>query len=143
MVRLRELRKNKKLSMKAFGKIFNLSESTISLYENGKHNPDLETLIQFADFFGVSIDYIVGRTDNPEFASDILVQTQDGKITALENSGLAKADLDRITNVIEDIKKKYTQETEPSVLAAHADGITEEETQNDISKIKEFMRKKK
>jgi len=149
MTRLRELRKSKKLSMKAFGEIFNLSESTISLYETGKHDPDLETMIQFADFFKVSLDYLVGRTDNPSVASDVIIENADGKITSLDDAGLAREDLDRISGVIEDIRKKYSSsatdevhEDEPSVLAAHADGITEEEMQEDIKKMKDYMRRK-
>ena len=65
MNRIRELRKAKGLTMKKFGSIFSLSESTISLYETGKHYPDIETMKKFADFFEVSVDYILGREDSP------------------------------------------------------------------------------
>ena len=60
MERLRELRKEKKLSMKELGLMFGLAESTISLYEKGKRQPDNATLIRFADFFGISVDYLLG-----------------------------------------------------------------------------------
>lgn len=60
-MRLRELRKNKKMSMKELGAIFDLSESTISLYETGKRRIDTDMLQKFADFFEVSVDYILGR----------------------------------------------------------------------------------
>ena len=63
MNRIRMLRKEKGLTMKAFGSLFALSESTISLYENGKHNPDVETMQKFADFFNVTVDYLLGRED--------------------------------------------------------------------------------
>lgn len=63
MNKIRELRKEKKLTMKQLGAIFSLSESTISLYENGKHYPDMETMQKFADFFNVSVDYLLGRED--------------------------------------------------------------------------------
>lgn len=63
MNRIRELRKAKKLTMKELGAIFCLSESTISLYENGKHYPDTETLFKLADFFNVSVDYLLGREE--------------------------------------------------------------------------------
>lgn len=63
MNKIRELRKEKGLTMKALGAIFSLSESTISLYENGKHYPDIETMQKFADFFGVTVDYLLGREE--------------------------------------------------------------------------------
>lgn len=47
MTKLKELRKEHKLSMKELGKILGLSESTISLYEAGKREPDIKTLIKW------------------------------------------------------------------------------------------------
>lgn len=64
MEKLRELRKERKLSMKEFGEIFGLSESTISLYENGKREPDISTLIKFAEFFNTSVDVLLGIQEN-------------------------------------------------------------------------------
>ena len=64
MINLRNARKAKALSMKALGKLINVSESTISLYENGKRNPDNKTLNMLADVLEVSVDYLLGRTDN-------------------------------------------------------------------------------
>ncbi|KYG89040.1 hypothetical protein A0U40_13515 [[Bacillus] sp. KCTC 13219] len=63
-IRLRELRKNKKLTMKEFGEKFNLAESTISGYENGTRKPDIEQVKRFADYFSVTTDYILGITEN-------------------------------------------------------------------------------
>ena len=68
--RLRQLRKQKKLTAKAFGDMFNLAESTISGYETGSRKPDIELIEKFADFFGVSVDYLLGRTDNPSNGTD-------------------------------------------------------------------------
>jgi transcriptional regulator with XRE-family HTH domain len=42
-----------------------VSQETISAYENGKAFPSAETLIKMADFLGVSIDFLLDRTDNP------------------------------------------------------------------------------
>lgn len=64
--RLRQLRKAKKLTMKELGKKFNLAESTISGYENGIRKPDIELVERFASFFGVSTDYLLGRTEYPQ-----------------------------------------------------------------------------
>jgi repressor LexA len=63
--RLRELRENKGLSQADLGKLFNLSKQAISSYETGGSLPPPETLQKFADFFNVSVDYLLGRTDDP------------------------------------------------------------------------------
>ena len=63
MKRLREVRKTKKVTMKELGAFLGISESAVSLYETGKSQPDHETLKKIADYFGVSIDYLLGRTD--------------------------------------------------------------------------------
>lgn len=65
MKRLRELRKSKSLTMKQLGNMIGLSESTISLYENGKHEPDHATLASLAKCLDTSIDYLLGNSDNP------------------------------------------------------------------------------
>lgn len=61
MTNLRALRKAKGLTMKEFGKQFGLAESTVSLYERGLHEPDLDTVAKFAAYFGVSVDYLLGN----------------------------------------------------------------------------------
>lgn len=43
----------------------NMNQNTISRYETGEREADYDTLIALADFFDVSIDYLLGRTDNP------------------------------------------------------------------------------
>ncbi len=49
--------------MKDLAKILNLSESTISLYERNLHQPEFATLKKIADYFNVSIDYLLGRSN--------------------------------------------------------------------------------
>ena len=65
-MRLRELRKKKRKSQIALGLDLDMSQNTISRYETGEREADYKTLIAFADYFGVSVDYLFGRTDNPE-----------------------------------------------------------------------------
>lgn len=43
----------------------NMNQNTLSRYENELRQADYKTLILFADYFGVSIDYLLGRTDDP------------------------------------------------------------------------------
>lgn len=63
--RLRDLRVHRGLSQEELGKILSLDKSTISLYESGKREPAQDTLQQIADYFKVSLDYLMGRTDQP------------------------------------------------------------------------------
>lgn len=43
-----------------------LTQNSISRYETGEREADYQTLINIADYFNVSIDYLLGRTDNPK-----------------------------------------------------------------------------
>lgn len=43
-----------------------MSQNSISRYETGAHEADYKTLIALADYFDVSIDYMLGRTDIPD-----------------------------------------------------------------------------
>lgn len=65
-MRLKELRKKYGISQSELASILNISQSNISRYENGDRKVDYKTLIKIADYFYVSIDYLLERTDNPE-----------------------------------------------------------------------------
>ena len=61
--RLKELRKKKRISQLKLALDLNMNQNTISRYENMERQADYKTLIKFADYFGVSLDYLLGRTD--------------------------------------------------------------------------------
>ncbi len=63
--RLRKLREEKGISQMRLAIELCISQNSISRFENGVRKPDYDTLIQIADYFNVSLDYLVGRTDNP------------------------------------------------------------------------------
>lgn len=63
MKNLKKLRESKGLSQLQLALKLGLNQNTVSRYENGQREADYQTLIMFADFFGVSIDYLIGRTD--------------------------------------------------------------------------------
>ena len=65
-MRLRELRKNKKMSQVRLAIELNMTQNSISRYETGERQADYVTLIKFADYFNVSVDYLLERTDNPK-----------------------------------------------------------------------------
>lgn len=64
--RLKDLRTKRRMSQVRLGVELDLSQDTISRYENHLREADYKTLIAIADFFNVSLDYLFGRTDNPE-----------------------------------------------------------------------------
>lgn len=63
MVRLKELREQRRLKQEDLALYLNTSQSTVSAYEVGDRTPDIKTIIKIADFFNVSIDYLVGLSD--------------------------------------------------------------------------------
>ena len=66
-IRLKELRKLRKMTQQRLALELNMNQNTISRYESGEREADYQTLIRFADFFNVSIDYLLERTDDPTF----------------------------------------------------------------------------
>lgn len=62
-IRLRELRKKHGLTQKSLADILLIDNSSISKYENDKAIPENELLQRIADFFSVSVDYLLGRSD--------------------------------------------------------------------------------
>ena len=65
-MRLKELRKSRKISQVKLAMDLNLNQNSISRYETGEREADYATLIALADYFDVSIDYLLGRTENPK-----------------------------------------------------------------------------
>jgi transcriptional regulator with XRE-family HTH domain len=53
------------LSQKALAEILGVSDAAVTMMEKGKRLPSFEILCQLADYFNVSIDYLVGRSDDP------------------------------------------------------------------------------
>ncbi len=63
--RLKALRQGRHISQVRLSLDLNLSQNSISRYENMEREAGYETLILIADYFHVSLDYLLGRTDNP------------------------------------------------------------------------------
>ena len=62
MIRLLELRQEKGLTQRQVAKALFVSQGTYNNWENGRTQPSIEQLIALSDFFGESIDYIVGNS---------------------------------------------------------------------------------
>lgn len=87
----------------------NLGYSRNTLYKLKTQKPNAERIAEIADYFHVSTDYLLGRTDNPAIASDdtIAGYTSDDLRKMAENAKtfdgkpLTEADIDAIQNIIE------------------------------------------
>ena len=65
-MRLKALRKQKNISQVKLAMDLDMCQNTVSRYETGEHEADYATLIRIADYFNVSLDYLLERTDNPK-----------------------------------------------------------------------------
>ena len=65
-MRLKEIRKSKGISQLKMALDLNMSQNTISRYETGEREPGINELIKIADYFNISVDYLLERTNNPD-----------------------------------------------------------------------------
>ncbi len=63
MLKIKELRLSKGVSQQKVADFLNVSQQAYANYESGKRKPEYDLLLRLADFFDVSVDYILGRTD--------------------------------------------------------------------------------
>lgn len=66
--RIRDLREDNDLTQKEMGVILSCSQRVYSNYERGDIDIPTSILIKLADYYNVSVDYLLGRTDNPKMA---------------------------------------------------------------------------
>lgn len=64
--RIRDLREDRDLNQTQVARILGMSQTGYSKYETGENDLPTSVLIKLADFYGVSIDYILNQTDNPK-----------------------------------------------------------------------------
>lgn len=64
--RLRDLREDQDMKQSEIADLLGIQQTVYSRYERGFQNIPLEHLLKLADYYNVSVDYILGRTDNPK-----------------------------------------------------------------------------
>lgn len=107
--RLRELRKNKNLTQQELGDIVHVSKVSISGYERGERSPDRETLTHLADYFNVSTDYLLGRSDESDInksPSPSYIET----IAAHMDDNLTEEQFNNIIDYIDFITNKHKKD---------------------------------
>lgn len=91
---LKKLRKNKGLTQVQFAEIFNISSGTIAMWETNKRIPDTSMLIKIAEYFDVTVDYLLGKDnisntdkkDDPaEADQDLVILNRNAKKLSPEN----------------------------------------------------------
>ena len=90
--RIKDLREDRDMRQSDLARETGIDQRTISNYETGKTSPDAEALIRLADFFDVSIDYLVGR-------SYVDFSSKEKKSAAI----------DQIIDELEELKKYWTR----------------------------------
>jgi transcriptional regulator with XRE-family HTH domain len=100
--RLKELRKHRKLTQEELGNVINVTKVSISGYENGNRTPDTETLQKLADFFEVSVDYLLGRSEAPVETEGV----SKGNFFYFDKEGLTDEDLEYLKQSVEIMKER-------------------------------------
>lgn len=88
-IRIKELRTAHGLTQVEFAKKLSVSKQAVSNWENNNIQPSIDMLVKIADFFGVTTDYLLGRSND----------------CSLDISGLSKEEVAHLRMIIEDIKK--------------------------------------
>ena len=117
MLKIRELRKKCGITMKELGTAIGVAESTISQYETGKRQPDYETLLKIAEFFGVTTDYLLTGEDTKKAPTDgERDMTMDDFTYAMQNEAKDLTDMDKqillsMAKQLNDARKKKDGES--------------------------------
>lgn len=82
--RIKKLRKEKGLTQKELANELNVSRPTITCYETGKRTPDKERLLEIANFFNVSVDYLLGNEE--EYKSKYIIKEKSNNYYAINEA---------------------------------------------------------
>lgn len=104
--RIAEERKKLGLSQAELAKKVKISQSAVAKQETGANCPSVETLEDYADLFGVTTDYLLGRTDNPHIhVIDNPPEFKDMGVTELRRSGTEPFTPEQIEAIKREIEK--------------------------------------
>lgn len=104
--RLLKLRKEKELSQLELAKDLNVAKQTVSNWENANRCPDYEMLVKIADYFDVSLDYLLGRTDNRDY-SVVKTNYKGKEIELVINSKNNSYTQEQVQNLIDRLSEIY------------------------------------
>lgn len=102
--RLKTIRADKRITQSDVARYLGCARTTYTQYETGVSEPDIETINKLANYFGVTSDYLLGRSDNPTYldASD-----NDVKVALFGGSGEVTDEMwDEVKRFVEFVKQK-------------------------------------
>lgn len=82
---LKKLRTEKKISQQHLAGVLGISQQSVNKYENHNVEPDISILIAMAEYFNTTIDYLVGKDDNPELSEFVLSDHEKSLISHYRN----------------------------------------------------------
>lgn len=103
--RLKALRKEAKLTQKQMAEALSIKQPTYAQWENGRTKPKGETLEKFADFFNVSTDYLLGKTDiknSSELSETDIAEILNNDVISYDGKPMTEHDKEILTQVIKD-----------------------------------------
>jgi len=90
---LSKLRRESGYSQRKVAGDLGISQALLSHYENGAREPKLEFIVRVCDYYRVSADYILGRTDRPGGEAELLAEAVNTAVSRLEELKLIETDL--------------------------------------------------
>ena len=116
MNRIKKVREKNKISQAKLADFLNITQQAVSAYEKEEREPNIDTLNKIADYFNVTVDYLLGRTDTPNTVTlegdQIPGSLRNVDVELIEmikeakESGLTKSELEEILEFARKIKKK-------------------------------------
>lgn len=104
--RLKRLLIEKDMTQRELGRLLQVTEGAVSNYINQERQPSLQVLQAMADIFGVTVDYLIGRTDDPKGFTDApLPPDWEQTIRSLRAEGLSARDVEAAIELIKAAKK--------------------------------------
>lgn len=105
---LRKLRLSKGISQQQLADVIETTQQSINKYENHSTEPDIDTLIKLADYFGVAVDFLIGHPTSPDTAtSPVEPLLTKEEIALIENyRSISKAEQESIRLVLKNYLKR-------------------------------------
>lgn len=115
--RLKELRKGKRISQTALGEVAGITLKQIQRYERGENEPTASVLIALAEYFDVTIDYLVGKSDFPDYSASEEVAPFPLMAARLKQLREGKGlDIFTVAEAVEETPRNYAGYEEGEVL---------------------------
>lgn len=104
--KLKALRSEKKVTQQQLSELLGVGRPTIAGYETKGKQPDFDKLIEIAEYFNVSIDYLLGRNPIPNSYNKDFVESNKSH-NNIDASGLPDEDVQKVKEYIELLKQKH------------------------------------